>query len=167
MIFIISDYSEFDKGNFDKIQFTAYEIWNQSERSGRFREILKNYYEKIYKPKVNNLETRKGSIAPLNFWPYQYNFYMSNPIRTFHATIDYSKPKENAVDIDFYIEPNIDRNSLKSELMPSSLLRKDDKKILGLDSNDKFTQITEKQRKNLPLRETKWSTQKDEYHRFN
>ncbi len=167
MIFIISDYSEFDKGNFDKIQFTAYEIWNQSEHSGRFREILKNYYEKIYKPKVNNLETRKGSIAPLNFWPYQYNFYMSNPIRTFHATIDYSKPKENAVDIDFYIEPNIDRNSLKSELMPSSLLRKDDKKILGLDSNDKFTQITEKQRKNLPLKETKWSTQKDEYHRFN
>ena len=166
MIFIISDYPEFDEGNFDKIQFTAYEIWNQSERATKFREILKNYYEKIYLPKLNTKDSNKGSIAPLNFWPYQYNFYMSNPIKTFHATIDFSKNDESAVNIDFYVKPDVDRSTLLSELMPCNLLNKDDKELLGIKDNQKRIYITEEERNRLSLRETKGLTMKDKYHRF-
>lgn len=166
MIFILSDYPEFESGNFEKIQFTAYEIWNQSERAENFREILKNYYEKIYMPKFNSSASNRGSIAPLNFWPYKYNFYMSNPIKTFHATIDFSK-NENPVDIDFYVQPEVDRSTLPSEPMPVDLLSKDDKKLLGLKAINDKAFLTEEERKMLSLREMKGLTMKDKYHRFN
>ncbi len=166
MIFLISDYPEFDSGNFDKIQFTSYEIWNQSDRAKNFRSILKNYYEKIYLPKLNSKEANKGSIAPLNFWPYQFIFYMSNPIKTFHATIDFSKKGDEAIVIDYYVKPDADRSKLESEIMPIEILSKDDKLIFGPEFLKGKNGINEQERNLLTLRETKGLTMKDKYSRF-
>lgn len=162
MLFILSDYPEFERGNFDKIQFTTYEIWNQSGRAKNFRTILKNYYEKIYLPKLANIASSSGSIAPLNFWPYHYAFYMSNPIKTFHATIDFSKSKKNAIDIDYYVAPCVDRGQLEPEPMSFTVLNEEEKRLFSLPKE----YLTEKERNVLPLRDTKGLTMKGKYSRF-
>lgn len=48
VLFIISDYPEFEQGNYDKIRIASYEIWNQSQRARNFRRLLEDYYYKIY-----------------------------------------------------------------------------------------------------------------------
>ncbi len=151
-IFIISDYPEFEKNNYNKIQFTAYEIWNQSDRARNFREVLINYYENIYKKKKKM--DSEGSIAPLNFWPYNFQFYMCNPIKVFHATIDYSVPREKAIIIDHYIKPTDDRSLLESEKMPCSLLNKEERNLI-FSNKQPVLEIGEQEREYLSLRKTK------------
>ena len=166
MVFILADYPEFDEGNFEKIQFTTYEIWNQSDRAANFRLVLQNYYQKIYLPKLNSKASNKGSIAPLNFWPYQFIFYMSNPIKTFHAIIDFSKQNDKVIDIDYYVKPEEDRSNLESELMPIHVLSKEEIKLFDISKLSNKNFVSEKERSFLQLRETQGSTMKEKYIRF-
>lgn len=166
MVFVLADYPEFNAGNFEKIQFTTYEIWNQSNRAANFRLILQNYYQKIYLPKLNSKDANKGSLAPLNFWPYQFNFYMSNPIKIFHATIDFSKPSDRAIVIDYYVKPEEDRNKLASELMPIDVLSKEEIKLFDISKLSHKNFVSEEERSILQLRETQGLTMKDKYSRF-
>jgi hypothetical protein len=81
---------------------------------------MTNYYYKIF------LEHKKKnpakSPAPKNFWPFQYQFYMCNPIPTFTCIIEKanSNPKIKILN---YIAPEKDRSKISSIMMPTDILK--------------------------------------------
>jgi hypothetical protein len=119
IVLLLSDYPNFDEGDFETLKFQALELWTHSLRNKRFVELMRNYYYKIYlaHKKVNPGKTP----APKNFWPYSYQFYMCNPIPVFSCTVTdaSSSPK---IKIETYVEPTKDRSGLASPLMPAGLL---------------------------------------------
>lgn len=127
VLLVLGDYPYFDAKTFDVLRFQVFEVWPQSSRHSRFAEIMTNYYEKIY------LEHRKNNPsktpAPKNFWPYQYQFYMCNPIPTFECWIldANSTPR---IEIRNYVEPQADRTSLPSALMPTGLLKESEMDLI-------------------------------------
>lgn len=166
MLFLISDYPFFGDGDFETLRFTAYEIWNQSDRAVNFRTILKDYYWKIYLEHIK--KDPKKNPAPKNFWPYKQQFYMCNPIKTFECIIRNSNSESASIEIDHYIEPDADRSELPSEDMPIRLLNKTERAILrsnGIDIS-KLSGIDERMRQLLSIRDTaKAKPQKNKYHR--
>lgn len=119
VLLIIGDYPNFDDRDWETLRFQSFELWPESKRNSRFSEIMTNYYYKIY------LEHKKKdpnkSPAPKNFWPYQYQFYMCNPIPTFSCKIQNSNTNPQ-IQIQKYVEPDIDRSTLPSILMPTDIL---------------------------------------------
>lgn len=123
VLLILGDYPNFDKGDFNTLRFQTFEIWPESKRNARFGEIMTNYYRKIYlKHKKKN---QAKTPAPKNFWPYQYQFYVCNPIPTFGCIIKdaNSKPK---IQVIHYVKPDVDRSNLSSILMPVDILKDDE-----------------------------------------
>lgn len=123
VILILADYPNFDDRDFETLRFQVFEIWTKSPRCIRFKEILTNYFEKIYaghKAKDSN-----KTPAPKNFWPYSYQFYLCNPIRVFSCIVENANSKP-IISIEHFIQPNENRASVPSELMPSELLSKDE-----------------------------------------
>ena len=155
MLFIISDYPYFEKNDFSIIRFSAYEIWNQSPRAKKFRTLLIDYYQNIYLAHIE--KNPNQTPAPKNFWPYSYQFYLCNPIKVFECTISNANTTVPKLHIDYYVEPNEDRNKLESEVMPFSILNKDEIKILASNGFDfdslKLNGVSEKEREILPLRD--------------
>lgn len=101
------------------MQFTAYEIWPKNQRCGRFRELIQRYFTNIY---LSHIRTNPNKTpAPKNFWPYSYQFYLCNPIKTFQATA-FDVNNSPRIEIDYYLAPESDREMLTSESMPSKLL---------------------------------------------
>jgi len=128
ILLIIDDYPSFDDGNFDDIRIQIFEIYPKRKRHKRFKEIMTNYYYKIYlEHKRKNPEK---TPAPKNFWPYQYQFYLCNPILIFKATIKGAYTENVELVINEWIEPQKDRDKLNSIIMPPSLLKKDEFKII-------------------------------------
>jgi len=181
VLLVIADYPNFEAHDYDTLRFQAFEIWPESERNSRFAEIMTNYYYKIFMEhkKLNPNKTP----APKNFWPYQYQFYICNPIRTFLCTVTNanSQPK---IEFEHYVEPHEDRSTLPSVLMPPDLLSESEldliidnasedelkpmlqpslrveigiRQVKALDFREKkqaFVAIDENLRKYLPLRAT-------------
>jgi hypothetical protein len=75
--------------------------------------------------------------APQNFWPYSFQFYKSNPIKTFSCLVKNANSAPT-VKIEYYVRPSIDRNSLSSELMPSVILNKKEFIYLIKHSSEKL-----------------------------
>lgn len=127
VILTIADYPNFDEKDFNTLRFQVFEIWTKSPRCTRFKEILTNYFEKIYaghKAKDSN-----KTPAPKNFWPYSYQFYLCNPIRVFSCIVENANSKPH-ISIEHFIQPEKDRSLVASELMPSKLLNKDEWQLL-------------------------------------
>lgn len=119
VICVLADYPLFDAGNFDTIQFSAYEIWPKHPRCSRFSELITRYYENIY---LSHIRINPNKTpAPKNFWPYSFQFYLCNSIKIFQATAQNVNSTPQIM-IEHYVKPNIDRNQLESELMPAKLL---------------------------------------------
>lgn len=156
ILLILGDYPNFDSEDYETLRFQAFEIWNNSSRYRKFKEIMTNYYYKIYLP--NKQKNPKKTPAPKNFWPYSYQFYLCNPICTFSCTV-YQASHNPKIKIDTYIEPSINRESLNSILMPSKLLNTQETEIvktfLHIPKNETLPQfIDENCRKILSLRDT-------------
>ncbi len=123
VILVLADYPEFHLNNFDDIQFQVFEIWNNTNRCIEFTNLMTNYFNNIYgvHKKLNSAKTP----APKNFWPYSYQFYKCNPIRVFSCIVKNANIKPKIEDV-FYVDPKQDRSTLSSELMPASILSKEE-----------------------------------------
>ena len=119
VLLVIGDYPSFDNGDFEMLRFQTYEIWPENIRNRRFAEILTNYYNKIYL--AHKKKSSSKTPAPKNFWPYQYQFYMCNPILTFSCTV-INANKKPSIEISHYVEANEDRSTLPSIMMPTAIL---------------------------------------------
>lgn len=192
IILILDDYPGFDDENFDNIRIQVFEIYPKESRHRNFKQIMTNYYNSIYLEHKKNDPAK--TPAPKNFWPYQYQFYLSNPILVFNATI-YNAASENAnLVIHDWIEPKMDRKSVESVIMPPSILKLDEFSTIlknapreiveqnlkqgttyeqfeetvkkGKNPVKLFKGITEKLREYLTLRDTdKITTAKERYSR--
>lgn len=119
VILVIGDYPNFNKGDFTTLRFQSFEIWPENSRNIRFSQIMGNYYHKIYL--VHKEKSPSKTPAPKNFWPYQYQFYICNPILTFSCIVNdaNSNPK---IEILHFTEPFKDRSKLASLMMPVNIL---------------------------------------------
>lgn len=152
-IFIVTDYHEFEKNNFDDIRIRAFEINPTSERCKKFRELLENYYYHIYLEhiKINPNKTP----APKNIFPDNFPFYMCNPIKIFECCIiNGLSDKECDIQILKYVLPTQNRQDLESEIMPEKLLNQKERQILIKKGFDISKGINEEMRNYLPLRDT-------------
>lgn len=119
VLLVLADYPHFLQGHFDTISFQAWEIWTKSDRCDRFSEIMTNYYNNIFL-KQRELNPNK-TPAPKNFWPYSYQFYLCNPVKVFSCDITNANTSPTIENI-YYVQPNVDRETLKSEDLPSGIL---------------------------------------------
>lgn len=166
MFFLLSDYPNFEDGDYDTLRFTSFEIWNQSDRAKAFQQILIDYYKNIYLAHI--AADPESTPAPKNFWPYEYQFYLCNPIKTFECIIENANSAKPGIEITHYIEPDADRSDLPSENLPMKLLKPDEKTILANNgiSFDKNGFLNEQEKSLLPLRDTsKAKTIKKAYQR--
>lgn len=128
----ISDYPDYDFGNFETIRFQAFEIWNNEPRHNNFSIIMENYYHKIFLEHIKRNPNK--TPAPKNFWPYSYQFYLCNPVKVFEAIVE--KANDNpSIDIKLLVSPDADRATLIPEPMPTSLLNLEELKILSNPDN--------------------------------
>lgn len=119
IVFLLADYPGFGEGDFTALRFQAFEIWPGSARGHRFAELMDDYYRKIFLPKTRASATAR--VAPKNFWPESYQFYLCNPIRTMHATVRDANSSP-VVTLDALVEPTADRANIDPHPMPSRLL---------------------------------------------
>ena len=101
------------------------------------------------------------NIAPKNFWPYSYQFYLCNPVKTFQSTIE-DFNTDPIIKIDRWIEPTEDRSKYQADPMPKALLSDSELELIGNSSNS----IDEKNRLALPLRDDRIATARNDYNRF-
>ena len=120
VLLLIGDHPNFDNGDYATLRFQAFEIWPKTDRARHFRSIMEGYYRNIYLPHI--AERPEKTPAPKNFWPYSFQFYMCNPVKTFQATVTDSL-SDPRIRIDHYVDPFADRVSLPSELLPPSVLQ--------------------------------------------
>ncbi len=120
VLLVLGDYPHFDTGDYSTLRFQAFEVWPQHQRNIRFSEIMSNYYHKIYL--AHKLANPNSNPAPKNFWPYQYQFYLCNPIRTFACTITEANTAPK-IKIEHYLPPEQDRSTEPSLLMPAAILK--------------------------------------------
>lgn len=152
-LFIVTDYPEFDNGNFEDIRIRSFEVWVKSERCKNFRELLRSYYYNIYLEHIKLDD--KHTPAPKNIFPDAFPFYMCNPIKTFECTIFNSLSSSPELKISKYIQPSIDRENIESERMPASLLNKDELNLLKVNPKTiTSSYISENNRNLLKLRDT-------------
>lgn len=116
---IISDYLDFESGNFDDIRIQAFEIWTHSQRNQNFNVLMSSYYEEIYS--THKQKNHQKTPAPKNFWPYSFQFYMCNPIKVFSCVIKNANTIPD-ISIHHLVKPDASRFQIQSELMPISLL---------------------------------------------
>lgn len=154
-VFLVTDYPNFDKDDYNDIRIRAFEVWMKSDRARNYRELLDNYYNYIYLPHIK--ANPNQTPAPKNLFPDNFPFYMCNPIKTFECIIKDSLTEKAKLDITHYVEPDVDRSDLASELMPASLLSKPERNVLlaaNVGFTDKTEFVTEDMRKALSLRDT-------------
>ncbi len=129
----IADYPYFSEGNYEDLRFQIFEIWTKSPRNKNFRTLMSNYYQNIYL--VHKSANATKTPAPKNFWPFSYQFYLCNPIKILSCIVKNANT-EPVVDIEYFVEPSVDRATLQSEPMPISLLTKDELNLIGKLSNE-------------------------------
>lgn len=119
VLLVMGDYANFDQRDFNTLRFQVFEIWPEDKRHSRFGEIMNNYFFKIYQ--AHKKKDRNKSPAPKNFWPYQYQFYMCNPIPVFTCLVENANTSPK-IDVLHYVDPATDRSKLPSVMMPSEIL---------------------------------------------
>jgi predicted RNA-binding Zn-ribbon protein involved in translation (DUF1610 family) len=157
ILLIIGDYPHFDSGDYQTLRFQSFEIWTNSQRHQRFKELMKNYYDNIYLTHKKNNANKVP--APKNFWPYSYQFYLCNPILTFSCLVHNASNINMQIEFQTYIKPDADRLNISSVLMPINILKKSEKAIimdcLNIKKEEDLPEyIDEKIREYLPLRDT-------------
>jgi len=121
VVLVIDDYPGFDNDDFDEIRIQVFEIYPKIERHKKFKEIMINYYNKIY---LEHIKVNPVKIpAPKNFWPYTFQFYMTNPILIFCAIIKDAYSNDPKLTIEKWIKHDVDRKELTSEIMPPKILK--------------------------------------------
>ena len=157
VVFIISDYPNYEEEDWNTLQFQVFEIWPQYPRHTHFRTLIKNYFRDIYLPHINRNPGR--TPAPKNFWPYSFQFFMCNPVRTFHCVV--CDALDNAqLEVREYIEPMVDRATVKPVRMPLARLTANEQRDLRQRIGDDAyrvvveTGLDENQRLSLVLRDT-------------
>ena len=157
IVFILSDYPNYDAMDWNTLQFQVFEIWPQHQRHRHFRTLIENYFNNIYLPHIER--NPRGTPAPKNFWPYSFQFYMCSPIRTFHCTVQ-DALEEAQLDILEYIDPLMNRENVEPVPMPLSVLNQDERRSLreciGRDDYRlvEETGLIANQRHHLELRDT-------------
>lgn len=193
VLLVLGDYPNFEKGDFETLRFQAFEIWPGNKRNSRFSEIMKGYYNNIYLG--HKKKDASKTPAPKNFWPYQYQFYVCNPILIFSCIVEKANTDPKII-ITKYLDPSADRSVEDSILMPASILSEEEinlifkkvprpelikmikreavdklkilKKLSLTQKQEMFTGINESLRSVLPLRDTdRISTAKNKYARRN
>lgn len=127
VLLIIADYPSFDEGCFDSFRIQAFEIWVKSERSKKFKEIMTNYYNKIFLKhiKINPNKTP----APKNFWPYSFQFYQCAPLKVFSASVKNANTSPT-LSVDYLFSPLEDRSIIEPERMPINVLNESEVRLL-------------------------------------
>lgn len=135
----IADYPNFEDDDFETIRFQAFEIWNNTERHKYFKVLMTNYYNKLF---LKHIEKNPSKTpAPKNFWPYSYQFYLCNPVKVFQCTVTTANTNPD-IKIDFYVEPQTDRETLIPESMPTSVLKKEEfNKIYESSDSNKLSSL--------------------------
>ena len=123
IILIISDYPNYEIEDWATLQFQAFEIWPKYERHENFRKLMNNYYNNIFLPHI--ARSPHKSPAPKNLWPYSFQFYMCNPVRTFHCVVQ-DALNHPQIDILDYVQPTTDRSTVSPIPMPISVLNSDE-----------------------------------------
>lgn len=116
---VVADYPNFEQSDWETLRYRVFEV-PSSARHSNFKEIMSRYFYSEYSPK--KVENNKGKIAPKNLFPDSYQFYMCNPLPIFQATVTNASTDPQTV-IDFWVKPDVDRNSLVSEPMPARVAR--------------------------------------------
>ena len=157
VVFILSDYPYYDKEDWETLQFQVFEIWPQHQRHRHFRTLMQSYFENIYLPHIEKNPTK--TPAPKNFWPYSFQFYMCNPVRTFHGVV--TDALENPqLEVLEYIAPGQDRLAASPLSMPLGLLKANEqtalRRTIGTDALKIVEQsgLDENLRCSLELRNT-------------
>lgn len=119
IVLALADYPFFAENDFETISFKTFEIWPGHARHRSFVELMKGYYESIYIGH-KNADAAK-TPAPKNFWPYSYQFYKSNPVMTFSATVKNANTQPS-ITFDTLVDPEFDRSQLTPLAMPTPLL---------------------------------------------
>jgi hypothetical protein len=146
IILTLFDYPNFTSNDFDKIRIRIFEIYPKKERHRKFVEIMTQYFYDIYQ---KNIDKNPNQVpAPKNFWPEQYQFYLSNPIKVFECHIS-SINNDPTIDFIEYVKPSINRDELSPEPMPKKLLNK---KEIGLFDHDLGDYLNESEAKLLSIR---------------
>lgn len=161
ILFILSDYPNYDEMDWNTIQFQAFEIWPRHQRHRHFRTLMENYFINIYLPHIKKNPT--STPAPKNFWPYSFQFYMCNPVRTFHCVVR-DALGDAQLDVLEYIEPLMDRKNVEPVPMPLSVLYANERQsLLEALGSDEYSLaeangLTLNQRLHLRLRDTDHAT---------
>lgn len=102
----------------DTENYIQVRAWQVNPKNEHVKLFFSDYFLNNFQKKFKQGER---NIAPCNLHPLQYDFYMMSPILIFHAVI-----VEGNVSIKFF-----NLNNPKSENMPSSLLIKDEWKLIS------------------------------------
>lgn len=155
ILLIISDYPYFNSNNFEDIRIQAFEIWTHSNRNKNFKILMDNYYANIYL--AHKARNFNKTPAPKNFWPYSFQFYMCNPVKTFSCIITNANTQP-FISINYYVRPNDNRTFIESEPMPFDVLNPQEKyhimNIFPQINYQAYPFITEQMRAYLSLRDT-------------
>lgn len=148
IVLILMDYPNFNNNDFNDIRISCFEIYPKEERGNVFCELIKNHYNNIYLPKLNNGD----KTNPMNLHPWSYQFYKCNPIRTFECIVkNIDTNPQIVIDRDTYVEPNVIRDDSFDILMPSHLLKSSQEWDTLIDNADYETEIKPLLNKNCDI----------------
>ena len=127
ILLILSDYPNIADEDWNTIQFQVFEIWPQAHRHKNFRTLMENYLRNIFNAHIARQPNK--TPAPKNLWPYSYQFYMCNPVLTFHcvATNAIEDPK---LEVMTFVDPTEDRQNVETIPMPLSILTVDEREVI-------------------------------------
>lgn len=157
VVLIISDYLDYDAGDWETLRFQVFEVWPGHERHAHFRTLMDNYFRNIYLPHIE--KNPRKTPAPKNFWPYSFQFYMCNPVRTFHAVVR-DAIRDPQLEVLEYVEPTADRETVEPVPMPVSVLNNAERTAIRRALGDDAYALAEEgglnvvQRSGLALRDT-------------
>ena len=164
VIFILSDYPYYDRQDWDILQFQVFEIWPSHDRHRNFRKLMTRYFENIYLRHIE--QNPRKTPAPKNFWPYSFQFYMCNPVRTLHCMATNANTDPH-IEILEYVEPDADRAATNPVRMPYSILKQVELTTIRehtLTVNDEYG-LDERQRSHLRLRDSDHANAHDHTYR--
>ncbi|MCY3853187.1 MAG: MamI family restriction endonuclease [Gammaproteobacteria bacterium] len=141
VVLILSDYLNYEEQDWDTLQFQVFEIWPTEERHINFKKLMENYLYRIYEPHIEQDPSK--TPAPKNLWPYSFQFFMCNPIRTFHC-IAKNVLEDPQLEVLEYVEPLTDRTTIEPILMPLSALNDGEKEHLHQCMGDHAYALAEK-----------------------
>lgn len=124
VILLLMDYPKFHLEDYKDIRIIVFEIYPKDERMKVFNELISNHYYHIFLPKQRNNQ----KTNPMNLYPWSFQFYKCNPIKTFECIIQNIETNPQIIiDESSYIEPSqIRDNTLKPIEMPSTLLKENE-----------------------------------------